>query len=136
MHARFCHSVSLLTTAQVPLLDALDMIKKMIGFYPFREAVENVQQYIVNGKHMYEGMAKQKVFDHRLASITKVGEEVNQIGPLYSKLYAQYTAEVKHMTGMLGNMLEPLMIIIVGLLVMVILIAMYLPLFQRSTNIY
>jgi type IV pilus assembly protein PilC len=136
MHARFCHAASLLTLAQVPLLDALDMVKKMIGFYPFRVAIGNVQQYIVDGKHMYEGMAQQKVFDHRLVSITKVGEEVNQIGPLYSKLYTQYTAEVKHMTGLLGNMLEPLMIIVVGVLVMVILIAMYLPLFQLSSSIY
>jgi type IV pilus assembly protein PilC len=136
MHARFCHSVALLTLAQVPLLDALDMVKKMIAFYPFREAISNVQHYIINGKHMYEGMAQQKVFDHRLVSITKVGEEVNQIGQLYSKLYTQYTAEVKHMTGQLGNMLEPLMIIVVGLLVMVILIAMYLPLFQLSSSIY
>jgi type IV pilus assembly protein PilC len=135
MHARFCHSVALLTMAQVPLLDTLDMVKKMIAFYPFREAIGNVQEYIVNGKHMYEGMTHQKVFDHRLVSITKVGEEVNQIGPLYSKLYSQYTAEVKHLTGMLGNVLEPIMIIGVGILVMIILIAMYLPLFQLSTNI-
>ena len=60
---------------------------------------------------------------------------MNRIGPLYAKLYAQYTDEVKYMTSVLGNMLEPVMIIIVGLLVMVILIAMYLPLFQLSTTI-
>jgi type IV pilus assembly protein PilC len=136
IHARFCHSVSLLILSQVPLLDALDMVKKMIGFYPFKVAIENVENHIISGKHMYEGMAKQKVFDHRLVSITKVGEEINQVGQLYSKLYAQYTDEVKHMTGLLGNMLEPIMIVFVGMLVMVILIAMYLPLFQLSTNIY
>jgi type IV pilus assembly protein PilC len=135
MHARFCHSAALLTLAQVPLLDALDMVKKMIGFYPMQEAIEEVRQYIVKGKPMHEGMAKQKVFDRRLVSLTKVGEEVNQIGPIYSKLYVQYTAEVKHMTSMLGNMLEPVLIIFVGILVMVILIAMYLPLFQLSTTV-
>lgn len=135
MHARFCHSTALLTTAQVPLLDALEMVKKMIIFLPFQEAITNVQKYIEKGKHMYEGMENQKIFDHRLVSLTKVGEEVNSIGPLYSKLYSQYTAEVKYMTSVLGNMLEPVMILIVGLLVMVILIAMYLPLFQLSTTI-
>lgn len=135
MHARFCHSAALLTLAQVPLLDALDMVKKMIGFYPMQEAIEQVRQHIVKGKPMHEGMAKQAVFDRRLVSLTKVGEEVNQIGPIYSKLYTQYTAEVKHMTSILGNMLEPVMIIFVGVLVMVILIAMYLPLFQLSTTV-
>jgi type IV pilus assembly protein PilC len=135
MHARFCHSTALLTLAQVPLLDALEMVKKMIAFYPMQEAIEQVRQYIVKGKPMYEGMAKQKVFDRRLVSLTKVGEEVNQIGPIYSKLYTQYTAEVKHMTSILGNMLEPVMIIFVGVLVMIILIAMYMPLFQLSTTV-
>ena len=135
MHARFCHSVALLTLAQVPLLDALNMVKEMIGFYPMREAIEKMQQFIEKGKPMFEGMAGQKIFEQRLISLTKVGEEVNQIGQLYTKLYAQYTAEVKHMTSILGNMLEPVMIIFVGLLVMVILIAMYLPLFQLSTTV-
>ncbi len=135
MHARFCHSVALLTLAQVPLLDALNMVKEMIGFYPMREAIEKMQQFIVKGKSMFEGISNQKIFEHRLVSLTKVGEEVNQIGQLYSKLYIQYTAEVKHMTSILGNMLEPVMIIFVGLLVMIILIAMYLSLFQLSTTV-
>ena len=135
MHARFCHSTALLTQAQVPLLDALEMVHKMIGFLPFKEAIQNVQDYILKGKSMHEGMAAQLIFERRLISLTKVGEEVNQIGPLYTKLYAQYTAEVKHMTGVIGNMLEPLMIIFVGAMVMIILIAMYLPLFQLSTSI-
>ena len=85
---------------------------------------------------MYEGMQEQKIFDPQLVSITKVGEEVNRLGDLYTKLYDQYTAEVKHMTSILGNMLEPVMIIFVGLLVMVILIAMYLPLFQLSSSVF
>jgi type IV pilus assembly protein PilC len=135
MHARFCHSTALLMLAQVPLLDALEMVKKMIGFYPFSEAIGNVQQYIIKGKHMYEGMEREPVFERQLISLTRVGEEVNKVGQLYAKLNVQYTAEVKHMTSILGNMLEPVMIIFVGILVMIILIAMYLPLFQLSTTV-
>ena len=108
----------------------------MVGFYPVQKAIDTIRQYIQKGKHMYEGMQDQKIFDRSLLSITKVGEEVNQIGQLYSKLSAQYTAEVKHMTSVLGNMLEPVMIVFVGILVMVILIAMYLPLFQLSTTVF
>ncbi|MBA7584030.1 putative type II secretion system protein F [subsurface metagenome] len=136
MHARFCHSLSLLTLTQVPLLEALEMVKKMIGFYPVQEAIAAIQKEIERGGQMHEGMKRQKVFDQRLVALTKVGEEVNQVGQLYSKLYKQYTDEVKHMTSIMGNMLEPIMIIVVGLLVMVILIAMYLPLFQLSTTVF
>ncbi len=135
MHARFCHSLSLLTLSQVPLLQALEMVKKMIAFYPMQEAIAEIQKEIEKGGQMHEGMKRQKVFDQQLVALTKVGEEVNQVGQLYSKLYRQYTDEVKHMTSMMGNMLEPVMIIAVGLMVMVILIAMYLPLFQLSTTV-
>lgn len=135
MHARFCHSVALLTLAQVPLVEALNMVKEMINFYPMKKAIENMQQMIVKGKTMHEGMACQKIFKRELVSLTQVGEEVNQIGQLYSKLYTQYTSEVKHMTSVLGNMLEPVMIIFVGILVMIILVAMYMPLFQLSTTV-
>jgi type IV pilus assembly protein PilC len=135
MHARFCHSVSLLSSTQVPLLESLEMVKQMIGFHPWREGIEHIQAVIIRGKHMHEGMEGLKIFDHRLIALTKVGEEVNQIGSIYGKLYRQYTEEVKHMTSVLGNMLEPAMIVVVGLLVMVILIAMYLPLFQLSTTV-
>lgn len=135
MHARFCHSLSLLTLTQVPLLEALEMVKKMISFNPIQEAIAAIQKEIERGGLMHEGMKKQKIFDQRLIALTKVGEEVNQVGQLYAKLYKQYTEEVKHMTSVMGNMLEPIMIIVVGLLVMLILIAMYLPLFQLSTTV-
>jgi len=135
MHARFCHSLSLLTLSQVPLLNALEMVKKMIGFYPFQEAIAKIQTEIERGGNMHTSMSRQKVFEQRLVSLTKVGEEVNQVGQLYSKLYRQYTDEVKHMTSVMGNMLEPIMILAVGLMVMFILIAMYLPLFQLSTTV-
>jgi type IV pilus assembly protein PilC len=80
-------------------------------------------------------LRRRKIFDHRLIALTKVGEEVNQIGSICGKLYRQYTNEVKLMTSVPGNMPEPAMIVVVGLLVMVILIAMYLPLFKLSTTV-
>ncbi|MGD2034791.1 MAG: type II secretion system F family protein [Bacteroidales bacterium] len=136
MHARFCHSLSLLTLTQVPLLEALEMVKKMIGFYPFQEAIGNIQKEIEKGGQMHVSMSRQNIFEQRLVSLTKVGEEVNQVGQLYARLYKQYTDEVKHLTSVMGNMLEPVMILAVGLMVMVILIAMYLPLFQLSTTVF
>ncbi|MBN1953398.1 MAG: type II secretion system F family protein [Bacteroidales bacterium] len=132
VHARFCHSLSLLTLSQVPLIEALSMVKEMIRFYPMQVAITNIQESIRQGKSIYTGMKDQKFLDRSMVSLTKIGEEVNQIGPLYMKLYKQYTEEIKHMTSVLGNLLEPILILFVGIVVMIILISMYLPLFQMS----
>jgi type IV pilus assembly protein PilC len=61
---------------------------------------------------------------------------VNQLDVIFSKLNNQYNEELEHQIGMLSSLLEPAMIIIVGGLVSVILISMYLPLFQLSSSIY
>lgn len=55
---------------------------------------------------------------------------------IFTKLNNQYNDELEHRIGMLSNLLEPIMIIVIGLLVAVILISMYLPLFQLSSSIY
>ena len=55
---------------------------------------------------------------------------------IFKKLHLQYAEEMEHQIGIISNLLEPIMIVVVGLMVAVILIAMYLPMFQVSTSIY
>ena len=69
-----------------------------------------------------------------MISLVKVGEEVNQLELFFDKIAKQYADEVEHQTSLISSMVEPFMIIFLGLIVGVILIAMYLPLFQLSTT--
>ncbi len=70
-----------------------------------------------------------------MLSLIKVAEEVNQLDVIFGKLAKQYGDEVEHQTSLIGSLIEPVMIIFLGLLVAVILIAMYLPLFQLSSSV-
>jgi type IV pilus assembly protein PilC len=79
-------------------------------------------------------MGEHEVFPKRLVSLVKVGEEVNQLDIFFDKIAKQYTDEIEHQTGLIGSLIEPIMIIFLGLVVGVILIAMYLPLFQLSNS--
>lgn len=60
-------------------------------------------------------------------------EEVNKLDTIFSKLAKQYSDEVEHQTSILGNLIEPVMIIFLGAFVAIILVAMYLPMFQMSS---
>ena len=133
---RYCQSMALLMGAKTPMLRSLHLVKQMIGFYPYEKALETMESDILHGMLLHQSMGKFSLFDARIISLVRVAEEVNQLDIVFAKLNNQYNDELEHRIGMLGNLLEPVMIIIVGLLVAVILISMYLPLFQLSSTVY
>ncbi|MCK4661789.1 MAG: type II secretion system F family protein [Bacteroidales bacterium] len=133
---RFCQSMALLIGSKNPMLNSIKLIGNMISFYPFEKALNKIEEDILIGKSLNESMAKFSLFDKRMISLVKVGEEVNQLDTIFSKLNKQYSDELEHKISLISSMLEPILIIFIGLIVGVILIAMYLPMFQLSTSIY
>ena len=134
--SRYCQTMSLMASARIPLITALELMEKIIGFYPFEKAMLTLRDDLMNGKTLNESMGQFRFFDMKLISLTKVGEEVNKLAEIYSKLSKQYAEEVQHKIGILNSLMEPLLIIIVGLMVAVILIAMYMPMFQMSNSFF
>ena len=132
--ARFCYSMNLLISSKIPILRAIDLIKKMIGFYPIEVALTQIEAEILQGNSLHQSMSAHEVFPKRMVSLVKVGEEVNQLEEFFEKIAKQYTDEIEHQTGLIGSLIEPIMIIFLGLVVGIILIAMYLPLFQLSNS--
>ncbi len=132
--ARFCHSMALLVSAKVPMLRAIELVEKMIGFYPYEQALSEIREGILKGNYLFQTMEKYPIFDRKMVALVKVAEEVNKMDVVFNELSTQYIEEVENSVSIMSNLLEPLLIIVVGLLVGVILIAMYLPLFQLSTS--
>lgn len=133
--ARFCQSMNLLISAKTPLVTAIDLVKKMVGFYPIEASLDIVQDDLLKGKPLHLSLAKFAIYNRRMISLLKVAEEVNQLDTMFSRLSKQYSDEVEHQTSILGSLIEPIMIIFLGVLVAVILVAMYLPLFQMSSKV-
>lgn len=132
--ARFCNAMQLLIGARVSLVRAVALARKMIGFYPFEASLQKVESDIIMGKSLYESLSTFKIYPEKLTALVRAGEEVNKLDFFFNRLYQQYSDESEHQTAVLGNMLEPFIIVFLGLLVGVILIAMYLPLFQLGQN--
>jgi len=132
--ARFCQSMALMVTARTPLIVSLDLVGKMVGYLPLESALKQVSQEIYKGKMLNEAMASKPLFDQRMVSLIKVGEETNKLDVIFKKLYEQYSGEADHRTTMMNALLEPILIVVVGVLVAVILIAMYLPMFKIGNS--
>lgn len=130
---RFCHSMHLLLASRTTLVSALELVQKMVGFYPLETSLNTVRRDIMHGNSLHESLAKFPVYTRRMVSLVRVAEEVNQLDLIFDKLSQQLTDEIEHETSVLGSIIEPLMIIFLGLMVAVILVAMYLPMFKLST---
>ncbi len=132
--ARFCDSMSLLISASVPMIHTLEMVQKMIGFVHIEQVIGTIKTDLIQGKTLTKAFESHAIFDDQMKALIKVGEEVNQLGNFFQKLATDYTENVKHRTALFSTFLEPFMIIFLGLVVGLILVAMYLPMFQLSSN--
>jgi type IV pilus assembly protein PilC len=132
--ARFCNSMRLLINARLPLLRAIALSKQMIGYYPVESSLHKVEDNILKGKSLHQSLQQFAIYPSKLIQLIKVGEETNQLDYFFAKISEQYIEEVEYKTSTLSSMMEPLIIIFLGFVVGVILISMYLPLFQMSNS--
>lgn len=132
--ARFCQSMRLLLGAKVLLIDALALVRNMIEYYPIEHALETVEKDVLAGKSLNESLSQHKIFPQKLTALIKVSEEVNAPELIFEKLSTQYSEEIEHQQAVVGKVIEPFFIIVLGLIIGFILVAMYMPLFQLSNG--
>jgi type IV pilus assembly protein PilC len=132
--ARFCNSLYLLMASKVSMVRAISLVKQMIDFYPIEKAMEEIESKLINGATLHSCLAMYPIFDKKMVYLIKVGEEVNKVDRFLDQLNKQYSDEVEYKSSMIGSLIEPVMIVFLGLVVGVVLIAMYLPLFQLGNS--
>lgn len=133
--SQFTQAVSLLTGSKVPVVNSIQLVKQMIDFYPLQTALEAVEQEILKGSSLSQSLKQHKLFDVKMIALVKVAEETNQTEFIFDRLNKQYSAQVQQQSKMLSTIMEPMIILFVGVLVGVILVAMYLPMFRLSSVI-
>ncbi|VXB36789.1 Type II secretory pathway, component PulF [Flavobacterium sp. 9AF] len=133
--AQFTQAVSLLTSSKIPILNSIQLVNKMIDFIPLQEDLTKVEQDILKGFSLHESLKKGTFFDNKMTSLVKVAEETNQTDFVFKQLNDQYNLEVAQQSKIMSTLLEPFIILIVGLIVAILLVAMYLPMFQLSNAI-
>jgi len=130
--ARFCQFLDLLLSSKTPLTESLGMVKQMIGFYPIESSIDPIKNAIVKGASFSTAMENFSIYDYKMISMVRVAEEINELDTMFSRLAEEYDEEVEHGTKMIGVILEPVIIIFIGLIVGLIMVAMYAPMFDLS----
>lgn len=130
--SRFTQAMHLLLASKTPLVRSLELTERMVKFYPLQIAIKQMREDVTTGKSLHSGMSAFSIFPKRMLSLIKVGEEVNQLEIMLGKLSKQYNEELKYQTNVIGKIMEPLILLVIGCIVGVILVAMYMPMFNLS----
>lgn len=129
--ARCCKLLELLLAAGMPLLSAVEMLRDTIGFYPYRLAFDAIARGLEQGESFARALARHpELYDRKLVAIIRVGEETNRLPPMLRRQGDALSEELRYAIRRMGAMLEPALILLVGILVAVILVAMYMPMFS------
>jgi type IV pilus assembly protein PilC len=131
---RFSTSMRLLINAKLPLLRAIALSRQMIGYYPIESSLQQVEDAIMKGGSLHESLQQYAIFPPKMIQLLKVGEETNQLNYFFERIAEQYMDEVEYKTSTLSSVMQPMIILFLGFFVGIIMIAIYLPLFQMGSN--
>lgn len=131
MQAQCCKLLDLLCAAGVPLLTGVGMLREVVGFYPYRKSFDRIARQLERGDGFAQTLARfPALYEPKLVALVRVGEETNRLPEMLRRQGETLTEELEYAIRRMGTLLEPALILLVGILVAAILIAMYLPMFS------
>ncbi len=128
--ARFCRTLSTLTSSGVPILDGLEITAKTSGNAIIEDAIMAVRKAVEEGKTISEPLMDTKVFPPMVCQMINVGEQTGALDQMLSKIADFYEEEVDTAVDGLMKLLEPVMIVFLGGIIGTIVTAMYLPMYS------
>ena len=128
--ARFSRTLSTLIAAGVDIIKALEITGQTAGNWVVEEALAHVRVQVEEGIPIAQPLAANPVFPPMVSHMIKIGEETGELEKMLGKVADFYEDEVDSSISSLTSIIEPLMMIGVGLMVGVIIISMYLPMFK------
>lgn len=133
--ARFSYSFALLLRARVNLDQSLMLLSEVTTLHPLKEALSRVHKAVLDGQALFEAMASEPLFPMVFRQMVKVGEQTARLEDMFGRMAHTLETESESSLDQLTRFLEPLLIILLGGMVAVILISMYLPMFELSNAV-
>lgn len=133
--ARFSRTLATMITSGVPILDALDIVSRTAGNKVVENAINETRQSISEGKTMAEPLEESGVFPSMVCQMISVGEATGAMDAMLNKIADFYDDEVDSAVGALTSLMEPMMMVFLGVIVGGLVVAMYLPVFKLAGTI-
>ncbi|MBY8086554.1 type II secretion system F family protein [Vibrio fluvialis] len=128
--AKFSRTLATSFSAGIPILASLKTTAKTAGNVHFETAIQDVHRHTAAGMPMYIAMRNTQAFPEMVLQMVMIGEESGKLDDMLNKVVTIYEFEVDNTVDNLGKILEPLIIVFLGIVVGGLVVAMYLPIFN------
>jgi len=133
--ARFSRTFGTLIQSGVPILEALNIVRDSIDNVILRDAVTRVHDAIREGENIARPLGESGIFDDIVVNMIDVGEETGELDKMLLKVADTYDEEVDLAVASLVSILEPMLIVVMGIAVGFIVVALFLPLLKIVESI-
>jgi type IV pilus assembly protein PilC len=131
--ARYARTLSTMFSAGVPLVEALQSVSGATGNIVYENAVLRMKDEVATGQRLQRAMESTGLFPNMVNQMIAVGEESGSLDEMSAKVATFYEAEVDNAVDAMSSLLEPLIMVVLGVLVGGLVIAMYLPIFKLAS---
>lgn len=130
--ARYARVLSTTFAAGVPLVEALESVAGAVGNYVYRTAVLRIRDEVSSGQQMHFAMKSTGVFPNMVIQMTSIGEESGSLDGMLDKAASYYEDEVDNAVDNMTALIEPMMMVFLGVVIGGLIMAMYLPIFKMG----
>jgi type IV pilus assembly protein PilC len=128
--ARWTRTLQTMFAAGVPLVESLDAVGGAAGNMVYAQATKRIQTEVSTGQSLTSAMSNTRLFPSMVLQMTQIGEESGSLDNMLGKVADFYEREVDDAVAALSSLLEPVIIVFLGVVVGGLVIAMYLPIFK------
>ncbi|WP_396617501.1 type II secretion system F family protein [Lysobacter soli] len=133
--ARFSRTLAVTFKAGVPLVEALDTVAGATGNTVYEKAVKRIRDDVSVGYQVNLAMKQVNLFPHMVIQMTSIGEEAGALDSMLFKVAEFYEQEVNNAVDALSSLIEPMIMVVLGVLIGGMVVGMYLPIFKLGAAI-
>jgi type IV pilus assembly protein PilC len=133
--ARWTRTLSTMFAAGVPLVEALSSVGPASGNHVYKVATQQIQNEVSTGSSLTVAMQNSDAFPNMVIQMVSIGEESGQLDAMLGKVADFYEAEVDDAVEALSSLMEPIIMVVLGVLIGGMIISMYLPIFKLGAVI-
>ena len=133
--ARWARTTATLFAAGVPLVEVLDSVAGAAGNIEYEEATQEIRAKVNQGISLTSAMQATELFPNMVMQMASIGEESGSLDDMLNKAAELYEDDVDIAVSQLSSLMEPIIMVVLGLIIGVILVAMYLPMFNMGNAI-
>jgi type IV pilus assembly protein PilC len=131
--ARWTRTLSTMFAAGVPLVESLDSVGGASGNHVYMEATKKIQTEVSTGTSLTVAMQNADVFPSMVTQMVAIGEESGALDSMLGKVADFYEEEVDEAVAQLSSLMEPMIMVILGVVIGGLVVAMYLPIFKLGS---